>query len=221
MIALFLRRSALLGAVLALAHAAAAQPARPYVRLDGLAVQPLGGLGDRFAPTATAALAYGWHLAPTRTLEVGLTGVRFRKGTLHLSPDTTGSAAGKVDADSLSLSLGLAGGTIRFAQRLGGGRVAPRLVLGAGLFHWVDRRGAYPSRGLTATARRTQWSGALEAGLGTDVALAPRLALALDAAYHLLPADLWGAQRVRLAPVSSFQYATLSAGLKVRLTPDR
>ena len=191
---------------------------RPYVRLDAVGVLPTGGLSTRFGPTATAALAYGWWLTPARRLEVEVTGVRFPKGDLRLSGDTTAVGSGDVSPDSIDVSLSLVGAGVRFHQRVASfGRASARVVVGGGFTRWVDRRGAYPSRGLAEGTRRAQWSGEFVAGAGLDVPMTARLALVADARYHFLPADLWGAQQVRLRPVSTLQYATLGVGVAVAL----
>ncbi len=205
--------------------AASAQQAAParaatdrYVRLDAVGVVPVGGLATRFGPAPSASVGIGWAIDGSRGLELSISGVRFPKGDVEFGPDTTGVGFGPIDADSLDLSLALVGGALRFHQRVASiGPAAVRGVIGGGFTHWVDRRGAYPSRKVPDGARRAQWSGHLSAGLGADVPLTPRVALTTDVLYHLLPADLWETQRVRLDPVRTFQFATLSLGVKVGL----
>ena len=213
------RLAPLLLAVVALAPVATAQPTFDRsVRVDALGVLPTGGLATRFGPTASASVGYGWSVGPTRRLELIVTGVRFPKGDLALSGDTTGVGSGPTSSDSLDVSLSLVGGGLRFHQTVATlGPATARAVLGGGFTHWVDRRGTYPSRGLTEGTRRAQWSGEFVAGAGLDVPLGGRIGLAAEALYHFLPADLWGAQQVRLRPVSTFQYATLGVGVRVGL----
>lgn len=189
-----------------------------YVRLDAVGVVPAAGLATRFGPAPSASLGYGWAIDGARSLELSVSGVRFPKGDVVFGPDTTGVGFGEVNADSLDLSLSLVGGAVRFHQRVARvGRATARAVIGGGFSHWVDRRGAYPSRQVPSATRRSQWSGHLSAGLGADVPLTPRVALTTDLLYHLLPADLWETQRLRLQPVRTFQFATLSLGVKVGL----
>ncbi len=188
------------------------------VRVDALGVLPTAGLATRFGPTASASAAYGWSIGPTRRLELVVSGVRFTRGDLQLSGDTTGVGSGPVSSDSLDVSLSLVGAGLRFHQTVATvGPATARAVLGGGFTHWVDRRGSYPSRGLTDGTRRAQWSGEFVAGAGLDVPLAGQLSATAEALYHFLPADLWGAQQVRLRPVSTFQYATLGVGVRVGL----
>ncbi len=208
---------AVLAAATPAAHAQKAVPER-YVRVDGLGILPTNGLSTRFGPTASGSIGFGWSVGSGRGLEVSLSGLRFPKGDVSFGPDTTGVGSGPISSDSLALSLALVGGAVRFQQplaRIGAART--RFVIGGGFSHWVDRRGSYPSRLLPETTRRAQWSGHLSAGLGADVPVTSRISISSDALYHLLPADLWETQRVRLEPVRTFQYATLSLGLKVGL----
>ena len=212
--------AAALFAAALLVPAARAQNAVPerYVRIDGLGILPTTGLSTRFGPTASGSVGFGWSVGGGRGLELSVSGVRFPKGDVSFGPDTTGVGGGRISSDSLALSLALVGGAVRFQQplaRIGAART--RFVVGGGFSHWIDRRGSYPSRSLPETTRRAQWSGHLSAGLGADVPVTPRISLTTDALYHLLPADLWQTQRVRLQAVRTFQYATLSLGLKVGL----
>ena len=193
-------------------------PTARYVRVDALGVLPVAGLATRFGPTASASLAYGWALDAGRGLELVVTGMKLPKGDLSFSPDTTGVGSGPISADSLDVSLSLVGGGVRYHQRVATlGPATARAVLGGGFTRWVDRRGAYPSRQLMEGTRRAQWSGELVGGLGLDVPVSGRMTVAAEALYHFLPADLWGAQQVRLRPVSTFQLATLGVGVKVGL----
>lgn len=196
---------------------AAAQPAgRWHVGVAGSGVWPTQGTAERYGALVTGHVAVGrsWPARGT-SMEARAERLAFSQGepVLRLAPE-----APPVDASQLDLALTLTGGSLHVRRALLRGRVRPTVGAGVGLYHWRERRAAYQDTVRTtpvpALDRPSQWSAGFEAGPGVEVALAAGAAVTVGAAYHVVMGELWPALDLGLESVSTFQYATLSAGVR-------
>lgn len=208
-------RLLLLVGLLLLPHTGWAQSLSRAIRVEGQFAIPVFDLADRFGAHPTGSLGYEWQISPQQSLELRAQAAFFRKGTLNLMPERPNYPG--IEADSISVQLDLVGGSVLFSQQLAQlGALEARFRVGAGVYHWVDRRGAYPSQEVPRAERRRQWSGAMHVGADLVFPIAGPLDLVAGAHYTFLPGELWQAERIRLDQVRTFNWVTASVGTRFR-----
>lgn len=184
-----------------------------HVSAAGTFVQPTFGMADRFGSLATGRVGVG-RAAGARVTEARLERFAFRQGQVRLRAETQGP---EIEVEQFDLALTLTGGSVHVQQRVREvGAVQPYVGGGIGLYYWQEQRAAYDDsfRTVPALDRPAQWSAGFHAGTGAALALTPQAALDLGVAYHVVLGELWPTINLGLENVSTFQFATVSAGVR-------
>jgi hypothetical protein len=197
---------------------------------------PMGGMADRFKPTAGGAVTFTVHRgSPEWSGSIEY----FRFGTAadrSITRTVTDSASGVEQAvvfplEELDMTLEAWGASATASWGLFTlGPVDTRLSLTLGFYRWTFVRGAYTDSlyadigGTTVLAdvlnvpesRQEEWSGGFAVGLDVVVPLFEPVYLSAGARYRALIGELWPTLALELESVSTMQMVDLRAGLEVR-----
>lgn len=193
------------GLTFLISSAAGAQGWR--VSAGGAYLFPVAGLSNRFRPQVAFAVGMGkqrderWYWGGRVDI------IRF-----------TNQNRERLYAKNLQLELEIYGGALEGRYGLTSFRrqLYPYLLGSAGVYRWFSTRGAYHDSTVTLREFKQQdWSWGFSGGAGLDYAILHSLALSVEARYQMVVGELWPALAVRLENVSTFQWVSVNAGVRI------
>jgi opacity protein-like surface antigen len=198
--------------------AEAQERSRIGVFVQGVGVQPIFGLNERFDPHATFSVGVGQWMPDALTyVEVRYQQYSFgQRDQVTLREDTLRPA---YDTSVLGMGLEMRGAGVFMQRSLSAGRAfRPFLLGGITLHHWEESRAEVFDEeiGLNVPMleRPNQWSAGFTGGVGSEFYLMRSAALNVGVNYSIVMGELWPTLALGLENVSTFHYVTAGVGLR-------